>query len=100
MNSILPQLFKTKFKDKSDFFIYEELSKSGANEVRNKVEEVAVKNGMISLPDTSELILMCKFFDTANWTHSSFPTAQLGDKTGVNSNGLRLWEQAMILMSY
>jgi hypothetical protein len=31
--------FKTKFKDKSDFFIYEELSKSGANEVRNKVEE-------------------------------------------------------------
>jgi hypothetical protein len=74
MNSIFATTFKTKFKDKSDFFIYEELSKSGANEVRNKVEEVAVKNGMISLPDTSELILMCKFFDTAkiNWTHSSF----------------------------
>jgi hypothetical protein len=28
--------FKTKFKDKSDFFIYEELSKSGANEVKTK----------------------------------------------------------------
>jgi hypothetical protein len=60
--------------------------------VRNKVEEVAVKNGMISLPDTSELILMCKFFDTAkiNWTHSSF-YGPIRDKTGVNSNGL-LWE--------
>jgi hypothetical protein len=44
---------KTKFKDKSDFFIYEELSKSGAHEVRNQVTAVALKQGMISLPDTS-----------------------------------------------
>lgn len=38
MNSIFatPHL-KTKFKDKSDFFIYEELSKSGANEDRKSV---------------------------------------------------------------
>jgi hypothetical protein len=50
------------FKEKSDFFIYEELSKSGAHEVRNKVEEVALKQGMISIPDTLELILMFKFF--------------------------------------
>jgi hypothetical protein len=28
------EVLKTKFKDKSDFFIYEELSKSGAHEVR------------------------------------------------------------------
>jgi hypothetical protein len=41
-------------------FIYEELSKSGAHEVRNKVEEVALKQGMISIPN-SELILTFKF---------------------------------------
>src|SRR6476620_11226280 len=42
MNSIFAtHVLKTKFKDKSDFFIYEELSKSGAHEVRNKVEEFA-----------------------------------------------------------
>jgi hypothetical protein len=29
------------------------LSKSGAHEVRNKVEEVALKQGMISIPDNS-----------------------------------------------
>jgi hypothetical protein len=45
-------VLKTKFKEKSDFFIYEELSKSGAHEVRNKVE-VALKQGMISIPDNS-----------------------------------------------
>ena len=42
MNSIFATtVLKTKFKDKSDFFIYEELSKSGAYEVRDKVEEFA-----------------------------------------------------------
>jgi hypothetical protein len=45
MNSIFATtVLKTKFKEKSDFFIYEELSKSGAHEVRN-VEEVALKKG-------------------------------------------------------
>jgi hypothetical protein len=61
MNSIFATtVLKTKFKEKSDFFIYEELSKSGAHEVRN-VEEVALKKGMISIPDNSELILTFKF---------------------------------------
>jgi Cys-tRNA synthase (O-phospho-L-seryl-tRNA:Cys-tRNA synthase) len=56
MNSFATEVLKTKFKDKSDFFIYEELSKSGAHEVRNQVTAVALKQGMISLPDTSELL--------------------------------------------
>jgi hypothetical protein len=44
MNSIFAtEVLKTKFKDKSDFFIYEELSKSGAHEVRNQVTAVALK---------------------------------------------------------
>jgi hypothetical protein len=37
-------VLKTKFKEKSDFFIYEELSKSGAHEVRNKVEGLETGN--------------------------------------------------------
>ncbi|MFV7236218.1 DUF6909 family protein [Flavobacterium sp. ZB4R12] len=86
MNSIfaMPSL-KTKFKDKSDFFIYEELSKSGAYEVRNQVEEVALKYGMISLPDTSGTNIDVQIFDTAkiDWAKTSFPTANTGDKKPV-----------------
>jgi hypothetical protein len=40
------------------------LSKSGAHEVRNKVEEVALKQGMISIPDTSGTNIDSNF-DTA-----------------------------------
>ncbi|TRX01721.1 DUF6909 family protein [Flavobacterium gawalongense] len=86
MNSIfaMPSL-KTKFKDKSDFFIYEELSKSGAYEVRNQVEEVALKYGMISLPDTSGTNIDVQIFDTAkiDWAKTSFPTANTADKKPV-----------------
>ena len=43
MNSIFAtEVLKAKFKDKSDLFIYEELSKSGADEVRNQVLAVAL----------------------------------------------------------
>lgn len=86
MNSIFATVvLKTKFKDKSDFFIYEELSRSGAYEVRSKVEEVALKNGMIAIPDTSGTNIDVQIFDTAkiNWASSSFPTANLGDKEPV-----------------
>jgi len=56
------QFLKTKFKDKSDFFIYEELSRSGANEVRNQVEEVPLKTGDdIVTRHFGDKILMCKF---------------------------------------
>ncbi len=86
MNSIFATtVLKTKFKDKSDFFIYEELSRSGAHEVRSKVEEVALKQGMISIPDTSGTNIDVQIFDTAkiNWANSSFSTANLGDKKPV-----------------
>jgi hypothetical protein len=54
-------------------------SKSGAHEVRNKVEEVALKHGMISLPDTSGTNIDVQIFDTAKikWAKSSFPQAKL-----------------------
>ena len=86
MNSIfaVPAL-KTKFKNQSDFFIYEELSKSGAHEVRDLVEAIALKQGMISLPDTSGTNIDVQIFDTAkiDWSKTSFPKAQLGEENPV-----------------
>ena len=86
MNSIfaVPAL-KTKFKNRSDFFIYEELSKSGANDVRDLVEAVALKQGMISLPDTSGTNIDVQIFDTTkiDWNKTSFPKADLGGEKPV-----------------
>ena len=87
MNSIFATtVLKTKFKDKSDFFIYEELSKSGAYEVRDKVAEFAKQHGMISLPDAaSGTNIDVQIFDTAkiDWLKSSFPIAKTGEKKPV-----------------
>lgn len=87
MNSIFANaVLKTKFKDKSDFFIYEELSKSGAKDLRAKVEDVAIKQGMISLPDVmSGTNIDVQIFDTAkiDWPKSSFPKAVVGKDAPV-----------------
>lgn len=87
MNSIFAtNVLKTKFKDKSDFVIYEELSKSGAKDLRSKVEDVAVKQGMISLPDImSGTNIDVQIFDTAkiDWAKSSFPKATIGKEAPV-----------------
>lgn len=82
MNSIFAtHVLKTKFKDQSDFFIYEELSKSGAHDLRNKVEEFAKQNGMIALPDFSGTNIDVQIFDTAkiDLKKSSFPNAKLDE---------------------
>jgi hypothetical protein len=90
MHSVMNSLFattalKTKYKEKSDMFIYEELSKSGAYEVRDKVEEFAKLHGMIALPDDSGTNIDVQIFDTAkiDWTKSSFPKATIGEKKPV-----------------
>ena len=87
MNSIFAtNVLKTKFKDKSDFFIYEELSKFGANDLRNKVEDIALKQGMISLPDdASGTNIDVQLFDTAkiDWKKTSFPKAKVGNESPV-----------------
>ena len=86
MNSIFATtVLKTKFKDQSDFFIYEELSKSGAHDVREKVEEFAKQHGMISVLDQSGTNIDVQIFDTAKivWSKSSFPTAKTKDKKPV-----------------
>ncbi len=79
MNSIFATtVLKTKFKDKSDFYIYEELSKSGADVIRDKVTEYALKQGMVSLPDQSGTNIDVQVFDTAkiDFKNSSFPEAK------------------------
>ena len=87
MNSIFATtVLKTKYKDKSDFFIFEELSKFGANDVRKKVEDVALKQGMISLPDdASGTNIDVQLFDTAkiDWAKTSFPKAKVGNESPV-----------------
>ncbi|MBL0014697.1 MAG: hypothetical protein IPP30_13660 [Flavobacterium sp.] len=86
MNSIFAtHVLKTKYKDQSDFFIYEELSKSGANDIRDKVSTFAEQHGMISLPDTSGTNIDVQIFDTAKieWKKSAFPTAKIGDAPPV-----------------
>ena len=91
MHSVMNSIFATtalkpKYKDKSDFFIYEELSKSGANDLRNKVEDVALKQGMISLPDdASGTNIDVQLFDTAkiDWAKTSFPKAKVGNESPV-----------------
>ena len=86
MNSIFAtHVLKTKFKDKPDFFIYEELSKSGANELRKKVEDVALKNGMISLLDTSGTNIDVQIFDSAkiDFSKTAFPKAKIAKQQPV-----------------
>ncbi len=86
MNSIFAtNVLKTKFKDKTDMFIFEELSKSGAHEVRTKVEVVAKEFGMISLPDTSGTNIDVQIFDTAkmDWKKTAFPKAKFDNEAPV-----------------
>ncbi|RVT79967.1 hypothetical protein EOD40_02315 [Flavobacterium sufflavum] len=78
MNSIFAKkVLKTTFKGKSDFDIFEELSKPTANGFRSKVVEEALKQGMISLPETVGTNIDVQIFDTAkiDWATSAFPEA-------------------------
>lgn len=78
MNSIFAKkVLKTTFKGKSDFDIFEELSKPTANGSRTKVVEEALKQGMISLPETVGTNIDVQIFDTAkiDWATSAFPEA-------------------------
>ncbi len=86
MNSIFATpILKSKYKDKSDFFIFEELSKSGANALRNKVEEVALKLGMIFLPDASGTNIDLQIFNTEkiDWLKSAFPSVKTSKEAPV-----------------
>jgi len=86
MNSIFAKkVLKTTFKGKSDFDIFEELSKPTANGFRGKVEEEALKQGMISLPETVGTNIDVQIFDTAkiDWATSAFPEAYFPEQKPV-----------------
>lgn len=90
MHSVMNSLFATyllkdTYSEQSDFFIYEELSKSGNKEVRAVVEQFATAHGMISLPDQSGTNIDVQVFDTAkiDWKQSAFPTAQINGEAPV-----------------
>ncbi len=86
MNSIFAtHVLKEKFKGKSDFYIFEELSKQGAHDVRDKVAAFAIKHGMISLPDESGTNIDVQIFDTAkiDWVKSAFPNTKKGKDNPV-----------------
>lgn len=90
MHSVMNSLFakhvlKAKYKDKDDFFIYEELSKTGNKDVRAKVEDFALKSGMISMPDTSGTNIDVQIFDTAkiDFSKTAFPKPKAGASSPV-----------------
>ncbi|KVV13463.1 DUF6909 family protein [Flavobacterium sp. TMP13] len=90
MHSVMNSIFATpilrpKFKGKEDFTIYEELSKSGASAIRKEVENIALKNGMLFLPDTSGTNIDVEIFDTAkiDWSITAFANVKLEDPKPV-----------------
>lgn len=90
MHSVMNSFFatpmlKAKFKDKDDFVIYEELSKPANKELRSKIEEYALKSGMISMPDTSGTNIDVQIFDTAKFDFSktAFPSVKVGENAPV-----------------
>ncbi|MGV9002544.1 DUF6909 family protein [Flavobacterium sp.] len=90
MHSVMNSLFAThvlgtKFKGKSEFDVFQELSKQGAHDVRDKVEAFALQHGMFSLPDESGTNIDVQIFDTEkiDWKKSAFPAAKIGKEYPV-----------------
>jgi hypothetical protein len=86
MNSIFANpVLGSKYKGKSEYDIYEDLSASVNKELRNKVEAFALQNGMISLPDQSGTNIDVQIFDTSkmDWAKSNFPNATIKGENPV-----------------
>lgn len=86
MNSVFAEpVLGSKYKSADEFQIFEDLSKSGNDALRKKVEEFALQHGMISLPDTSGTNIDVQIFDTAkiDIKKSAFPKATFGKEKPV-----------------
>jgi len=80
MNSVFAEpVLGRKYKDAADFQIFEDLSKSGSDDLRSKVEDYAIKQGMTFLPDASGTNIDVQIFDTAkiDFKKTIFPKAKL-----------------------
>lgn len=65
MNSIFsPNALKSMANKKDNFSVYEALSKSDSETIRNKVTKEALQNGMIYIKDTSGTNIDVQIFDT------------------------------------
>ncbi|TKD65106.1 hypothetical protein [Flavobacterium sp. ASW18X] len=76
MHSVMNSLFARKvlgaeFEGKDDLEIYQALSLSENKELRNKVEKVAIANGMIPIEDTSGANISVQLFDTAKFNDAA-----------------------------
>ncbi len=76
MHSVMNSLFakkalKAEFPNSDSLEIYEALSSSGNTSLRQKVQDVAEKNGMISLKDTSGTNIDVQIFDLAKLTEDA-----------------------------
>ncbi len=86
MNSIFAQsVLASKYKGKPEYQIYEDLSASANKELRKKVEDFALLNGMIAMPDQSGTNIDVQLFDTAkfDWKKTSFPNAKVDKNAPV-----------------
>jgi hypothetical protein len=66
MNSLFaPQALKTLTANKTIFEVYEALSQKDNQDLRNKVNKLALQKGMIYIPDTSGTNIDVQIFDTS-----------------------------------
>ncbi len=92
MNSIFAEpVIGKKYKNAPEFQMFEDLSSSSNKELRKKVEDVALQQGMISLPDTSGTNIDVQIFDTAKIDLS---------KTIFASSHLKTEKPVLIVMDY
>ena len=86
MNSIFAEpVLGKKYKNTPEFQIFEDLSSSASKELRKKVEEIALQQGMISLPDASGTNIDVQIFDTAkiDFKKTIFAEAKLAKEKPV-----------------
>lgn len=84
MNSIFAaDVLKSKLRGKDKTQIFEELSKSGSNDLRALVAERASNEGMLFLPDTSGTNIDVQIFDTAKikFENTAFSKYTVPEKT-------------------
>jgi hypothetical protein len=102
MHSVMNSLFAEpvlgkKYKNTPEFQIFEDLSSSANKELRKKVEDFALSQGMISLPDTSGTNIDVQIFDTAkiDFKKTIFADAKLAkEKTVIIVMDYAFGEQA------
>lgn len=86
MNSIFAEpVLGKKYKNTPEFQIFEDLSSSANKDLRKKVEDFALQQGMISLPDTSGTNIDVQIFDTAkiDFKKTIFTEAKLAKEKPV-----------------